>query len=116
MPGKSHTPTRPAPPHGNPPEDEVGAQDVLVIEKPFLTRPHLFLRDEDTPANLPLPIYQQINLLREALRPFAEWAELIRSRDGEKPAFSMNLAADRRCELTVNDFRRARIALTLTEG
>lgn len=92
--------------------------EVIVIEKPFLTRPHLFeledVSDQDDRLSS-LPVYQQIVLLREALRPFAELAELFRSPDGGKAVFAMHFAPGRWCELTIDDFRRAKTALAATE-
>lgn len=91
--------------------------EILVIDKPFLTRPHFYASESahDADSAQPLPIYQQIELLREALRPFAELGDLFRAPDGEKAVFSMNFASGQWRALTVNDFRRARSALADTK-
>jgi len=90
--------------------------DILVIEKPFLTRPRLFAFEGERGNDDPLPIYRQVELLREALRPFAELAELLRSPHGQKAVFSMNFAPGRWRELTIDDFRRAKSVLSETDG
>lgn len=88
--------------------------EVIVIDKPFLTRPRLLTLGNDNSPD-PLSLHRQIELLREALRPFAELGDLFRSINGNQAVFSMNFAPGRWRELTINDFRRARTALSQTE-
>lgn len=97
--------------------DGAGDAEILVIDKPFLSRPRLyaFENDNDPTAGLSLPLYRQVELLREALRPFAELGELFRSPHGEKAVFSMNFGPGRWRDLTIDDFRRARSALADTD-
>ena len=92
--------------------------EILIIDKPFLTRPHFYAIGcaDDADSTLPLPIYQQIELLREALRPFAELGDLFHAPDGEKAVFSMNFSSGQWRALTVNDFRRAISALADTKS
>jgi len=88
--------------------------EVIVIDKPFLTRPRLLTFENDNSPD-PIPLYRQVELLRDALRPFAELSELFRSTNGNQAVFSMNFGPGRWRELTINDFRRARTALSQTE-
>jgi hypothetical protein len=94
--------------------DEAPDAEIIVIDKPFLTRPR-FLSFENDNSPDPIPLYRQVELLREALRPFAELGEMFRSKHGEKAVFSMNFGPGHWRELTINDFRRARAALLQTE-
>jgi hypothetical protein len=91
--------------------------EIIVIDKPFLSRPRLyaFENDNDPTAGRQLPLYRQVELLREALRPFAELGELFRSPIVGTAVFSMNFGSGSRRELTIEDFRRARSILSETD-
>lgn len=103
---------------GSPPRQPGGGQadvEIIVIDKPFLTRPRLHSCENENSCD-PLPLSRQVELLREALRPFAELGETFRSQHGDRPVFSIRFSHDRWRELTVEDFRRARSALAQTGG
>jgi len=91
--------------------------EIIVIDKPFLSRPRLyaFENDNDPTVGRQLPLYRQVELLREALRPFAELGDLFRSPNTGTAVFSMNFGPGSRRELTIEDFRRARSILSDTE-
>lgn len=91
--------------------------EIIVIDKPFLTRPRLFQSENMLAGDGPprLSLSEQLELLRDALRPFAELRELFHATRGDRPVFSMKFGPDGWRELTIDDFRRARSALEQTK-